>query len=477
LSLKKAAFRGLFWVGIEKVGLHLIQISVFIILARLLVPEDFGLIGMIMILFSVSSTIMEGGVSQALIREKTIEQDDINTAFLFNVLFGIILYILLYVTAPYISHFYNDERLTLLVRIMGLSVLFQSFGLVFSASLVQKMNFKRELILILPAHLISGLTAITMGYSGYGVISIAMKFVILELIKSFTLFYLSQQKIHLGFSKSSFKKLFSFGMHLTGSKLISSMHSNLYKVLIGKFFSASTLGLYTQAQKIMRLLSSNILQAIQKVTYPSLSKIKGNKVRLKSGYRKIIQLSMLLIMPLMALLIVIADPLIPFLLGEQWAGAVPMLQIISVGGMVFYLILIYQNLLKVIGRTDIYLKLEIIQKVNITIALAVGIWFNILIFISLVVVSHFITTFIYAYKVGKFVDYSISEQIKDIADIFVVSLLVLGIIYYFKLIMMQYNLHSLVLLTILSISVMSLFIAIGFIIKSPKIKLLKDTLL
>lgn len=474
MNLKKRTLSGLFWVGLEKVGLHVIQFVVLIILARLLAPEDFGLIGMIMILFSVSSIIMEGGINQALIREKNLEKSDVDTAFLTNVLLGIFFYLLLYFTAPYVSLFYDDERLTLLVRVMGLSVFFKSFSLVFSASLVQKMNFKRELILMVPAYLVSGIGAVYLAFAGYGVVALAMKYVILELVKTILLFFLSQQNVGSSYSKKSFKKLFNFGIHLTSSKLIASMHNNLYKVLIGKFFSASVLGLYTQAQKIKRLLSSNILQAIQKVTYPTLSKIKDDEKRLKAGYIKIIQMSMLIIMPMMVLLIVTADPLIPFLLGEQWLGAVPMLQIISVGGMVFYLILIHQNILKVIGRTDVYFKLEIIQKFNVTLALVVGLWFDILILIALIVASQFVTTFIYAYKVGKFIDYTIPEQIKDIADIFVVSILVLGLTFIIKIGITQFQLHDIILLITLVVSSLLMFVGIGFAIKSEKIKLVKE---
>jgi O-antigen/teichoic acid export membrane protein len=473
VNLKKKTLSGLFWVGLEKVGLHLIQFVVFIILARLLTPEDFGLVGMIMILFSLSSTMMEGGIKQALIREKKLISGDLNTAFTLNLLLGIFLYIILFFSAPYVSTFYGDNRLTLLVRIMGLAILFKSLGLVHSASLIQSLNFKRELILILPAYLLSGLLAVTMAFYGFGVISLAVKFVTIELINSFLLFFLSRYNVRLGFNRKSFKKLMKFGIHLSVSKFITSINSDIHKVVIGKFFSASNLGLYTQAQKVKRLLSSNIVGTIQKVTYPVLSKIGGGSARLKEGYRKIIMMSCVITIPLMVILIITADPLIPFLLGEQWIGAVPMLQIIAVGGMIYNITLIHQNLLKVLNMTDTYLKLEIIQVFNFLIGLLIGIWFDILTLISLMVLVRYVNTIFYGYSVGKFIDYTFMEQIKDISDVLVVSFLILGITYIIKLKIIQLDLHDLILIITLSVVVLLLFVGIGFIIKSEKIKLVK----
>lgn len=473
MNLKKKTLSGLFWVGLEKVGLHLIQFVVFIILARLLTPEDFGLVGMIMILFSLSSTMMEGGIKQALIREKKLISGDLNTAFTLNLLLGIFLYIILFFSAPYVSTFYGDNRLTLLVRIMGLAILFKSLGLVHSASLIQSLNFKRELILILPAYLLSGLLAVTMAFYGFGVISLAVKFVTIELINSFLLFFLSRYNVRLGFNRKSFKKLMKFGIHLSVSKFITSINSDIHKVVIGKFFSASNLGLYTQAQKVKRLLSSNIVGTIQKVTYPVLSKIGGGSARLKEGYRKIIMMSCVITIPLMVILIITADPLIPFLLGEQWIGAVPMLQIIAVGGMIYNITLIHQNLLKVLNMTDTYLKLEIIQVFNFLIGLLIGIWFDILTLISLMVLVRYVNTIFYGYSVGKFIDYTFMEQIKDISDVLVVSFLILGITYIIKLKIIQLDLHDLILIITLSVVVLLLFVGIGFIIKSEKIKLVK----
>lgn len=476
MNLKKRTLNGLFWVGLEKVGLNLVQVVVFILLARLLTPEDFGLVGMIAILFSISTTLMEGGLNQAIIRESTLEKNDVDTAFFTNVILGVFFYLVIYMIAPYVSIFYDDDRLTLLIRIMGLSVFFKSFGLVYSAILAQQLNFRKELVIMLPAYLISGILAVYMAFADYGVVSLAMHYVVLELVKSLFLYFLSNQKVRLRFDKKSFKKLLSFGIYITGSKLIASTHYNLYKVLIGKFYSASVLGLYTEAQKIKRLLSSKILEAIQKVTYPTLSKIKDNNKRLKNGYRKIIQLSMLIIMPMMTVLILIADPLIPFFLGEKWLGAVPMLQIISIGGMVFYLILIYQNLLMVINRTDILFKLELIQKINTTTALIAGLWFDILILITLIIGSHFITTIIYAYKVGKYIDYTFKEQFKDISDIIFISLVVLSSLYLLKPIIVGYVPQALILIMILVFSALFMFVGIGLLTKSKKINLIRELL-
>ncbi|TVR80013.1 MAG: lipopolysaccharide biosynthesis protein [Chitinophagaceae bacterium] len=459
-SLKKKTLQGFIWVAAEKVGLYLIQFGIIMILARLLTPEDFGLVAMIMIFFAVTTVLMEGGLSSAIIRERTPKQEDINTVFTINVLLAVFFYIILFFAAPYIADFYGNPIIQSLIRIMGLTLVARALSLVHQAMLVHSLDFKKEFLRVLPAHLLSGALGIYLAYKGYGVFALAYKYLALSILSSLFLMFLSKQKVSLSLHKNSYNRLSSFGIHLTASKILSSIHSNLYKVLIGVFFSPATLGFLSQAQKLERLVSSNLMQVIRKVSYPSLAKLNDDPVKLKDAYRKIIKISSLIVIPGMVFMIVYAEPLISLAFGDQWLPAAPMLQIVCVGGMVFNLILIHQNLLKVLGRSRLYLNLEILQKANITLALVGGIWFDILTLISLIVLAQYVTTFFYGYYAGKYISYNIREQLSDLAKIFASSA-VMGVVLFFLKgwLINNYNQNLIVILFSLIIAII-IFMAI-----------------
>ena len=413
MSLKQKTATGLFWVFLEKIGLYFIDFAIIIILARLLSPEDFGLVAMVMIFFSVSTTIMEGGLNQALIREKKPNEEDVNTVFTTNLVFAIVLYIILYLLAPYIALFFENKMLTPIVRIMGLSLIFRSFGMAHRSMVVQSLNFKKEFYLVLPAHLFTGLLAIYLAYKGAGVYALVIKYTALAFFTSLIFIIFSKYPIRLGFSKESFNRFFSFGLNIMLSRLISSIYLNLYRVFIAKFYSAAALGYYKQANNLRKMGSSNIVSAIQKVTYPVLAKLQDNPEKLKNAYRRVIKTTSVIVIPIMVFLFITADVLIPFLLGDQWMLAVPMLKIIVVGGMVFNISLINQNLLKVLGKTRLYLRLEILKKISTTAALLIGIWFDILILLAILQITAFINAIIYSYVSSRYIDYRKKEQITD----------------------------------------------------------------
>ncbi|MEX1193384.1 MAG: lipopolysaccharide biosynthesis protein [Brumimicrobium sp.] len=474
MSLKQKTVKGLFWVALEKVGLHLIQFVVLIFLARLLSPEDFGLLGMVMIFYSLSSVILENILNQAILREKEILQKDLNTAFSFNILCGFLLFILIFSISPLVSAFYEDERLTVLLRILSFAVLFKAIGMVFRILLMHDLKFKKQLILVLPANLISGVTAVALAFNDFGFITLAIKVVILEFLMMLFLIIFKKRKVQLQFDSSSFKRLSNFGFNLTASKIITSMRADSFNVLIGKFFSASSLGLFTQAQKLTRLFSTNVVQSIQVVTYPALAKIQDNDSKLKSAYRNIIILNSLVIVPLMAISIVVADPLIPFVLGTKWAGAVPIFQILCIGGMFYNNTLIYQNLLKIKNKMRVYLRLELIQVLFLTVALIVGLFFSLETLVILMVTARLINTLIYINYTGTLINYSFKNQITDIGDIFLTSIFSLFITYGVKMLLVDYPISSIQLTIILTFVMLIFFILLGLLFHRQKFILIKS---
>src|SRR5690625_2495504 len=416
-SLKSQASKGVIWTAAERFGQQLIQAVIFVILARLLTPEDFGLIAMIMIFFAVSQSFIDSGMGQALIRLKEITDEDRSTVFWFNLLISLLFYGLLYISAPAIARFYEQPDLVELTRVMGLAVIFFGIAIVQRSEMTQQLEFKKQAFAQIPAVTIAGITSVTLAYLGYGVWALAFQYLLLALVSSLILWVQQPARIHFAFYKESFKNLFGFGYKLLLSGLLNTIYGNIYKLVIGKFFAAATLGFYTQAQNVKRLASQNLIAVIQKVTYPLLSKTADDPKRMKRGYRQVIQTSTFIIFPGMVLLFIFAEPLMVYVLGEQWQPATPFLQLICVYGILYHLHAINLNVLKVMGRSDLFLKLEIIKKINITIGIVVGLQFGIWGLLITQVCASYINLFINTYYTAKFIGYSIKEQVIDVLQV------------------------------------------------------------
>ncbi|MEP1305326.1 MAG: lipopolysaccharide biosynthesis protein [Balneola sp.] len=434
MSLKSQASKGFFWVAIERFGQQILQSIIFVILARLLSPEDYGLIAMLMIFFAIGQTFVDSGMGQALIRKEEITDQDRSTVFWFNLMISIIFYAILYFCAPAIADFYDRAELVDLTRVMGLSIIFFGIAIVQRSEMTQLLEFKKQAYAQIPAMIIAGVVSVTMAFNGYGVWALATQYILISLCSSIMLWILQPAKITFKFSKSSFDELFGFGYKLLISGFIDTIYQHIYKLVIGKYFIASTLGYYTQAKKVQILASKNLVTIIQKVTYPLLAKAGKDPKRLKRGYRQVLQVSSFVIFPGMLMLLILAKPIIIFVLGGQWAPAIPYLQILCISGLLYHLHAINLNILKVLGRSDLFLKLEIIKKINVTIAIIIGIRYGIYGLLIGQVISSYIALFVNTYYTAKFLDYSILEQVQDVLNILMLSLpmaLIVGVFSYF----------------------------------------------
>lgn len=421
MSLKKEAGKGLFWVAVERLGQQGLQAITFVILARLLTPEDFGLIGMIMIFFAVSQSFIDSGMGQALIREKEITNQDRSTVFWLNLILSCLFYVLLFVTAPAISRFYEQPELISLIRLMGLAVIFNGIAIVQRSEMTQQLEFKKQTYAQIPAIVIASIVAITMAYLNYGVWALAVQFVVVAFISSILLWTIQPARILFKWSYESFSRLFNFGYKLLISGLIATTYQHIYKLVIGKFFSAATLGLYTQAQRLQQLASQSLIGIIQKVTYPLLAKAGDDVERLKKGYLMVIQSSSFVIFPAMLGLILFAEPIMQYVLGSQWLPAAPFLQLLCASGIIYHLHSINLNVLKVLGRSDLFLKLEIIKKTNTTIAILIGFQFGIYGLLIGQVISSYIALFINTYYTSKFLNYTVTNQLLDVLKVLLLA--------------------------------------------------------
>lgn len=431
-SLSDRSLAAIIWLLLDKVGSSSVNFIVTIVLARLLSPEDFGLVAMVMVFFEFSSVFVESGFSTALIREKEISEIDKSTTFIFNFIAALIFYGILFVSAPAIAAFFNQEMLTLIVRIMGLNLIFNAFSSIQRTVLTQQIEFKTQTKIRFLTTTLSGIAAILLAWQGFGVWSLVIRFGLMDLMDSILLWLLNRWVPRTGFSKASFKKLFGFGSKILAAAILDKFYTHVYKLLIGKFFSAATLGFYTQAGNFTNMVINTLFRTIHNVTYPVLAKLQDDTEKLKAGYRKILKLSSFVIIPALVILGVLAEPVLLALVGEKWLPSAPMLQLLCLSGLTYHFSSINLNMLLVLGRSDLGLKLEVIKKVNITIAIITGLQFGIYGLIIGEVITSYVNLFINAFYSDKFLHYSIREQIKDILPTLSFSALTGGILFFLK---------------------------------------------
>ena len=361
-SLKHKTLKGTLWSSVERFSVQGIAFVVMIIMARILTPEDYGLVGMVTIFIAVSQSLVDSGFSQALIRKQDRTETDNSTVFFFNIAVGLFLYLILFLCAPLIARFYDQPLLTPLTRLISLSVLINSFVVVQRALLTVKIDFKTQAKASLSAAIIAGAVGITMAYTGFGVWAIVWYQLANLAVNVGLLWVFSRWRPRLLYSWASFRELFSFGSKLALSGIIDTLYNNIYLIVIGKVFKASDLGYYTRSSQFAQFPSSNLSAIMQRVTFPVLCTIQDGDDRLRSVYRRFLRLSAFVVFPLMCGLAGVSYPFIRIILGEKWLFSAELLQIICLSMMWYPVHAINLNLLQVKGRSDLFLRLEIIKK-------------------------------------------------------------------------------------------------------------------
>ena len=432
-SLKNKTITGMFWSFSDLISKQGINFLIQVILARLLLPKDFGIIGMITVFIAISQSFIDSGFGNALIRENKASQEDYSTVFYFNLAMAVVMYIVLFFSADAISSFFNEPQLVAILRVLALILIINSFGLIQRTMLVKKIDFKTQTRINVISSITSGIIGITFACLGYGVWSLVIKMLSMQFIQSLLLCLSNKWIPSLVFKMDSFKRLFGFGWKLLVSGLIDTLYKNIYYVIIGKSFSAIELGYYTNAQKLRDTASQSITRSVQRVSYPVLSSINGDNERLRLGYKKILKNSVFITFPMMIGLAVIANPFINLLFGTNWVASIPYFQVLCFAGMLLPLHAINLNILKVKGRSDLFLGLEVIKKVvGVTsIGIVLFLKLGIMGLLWTVVLNSYISYFINSYFSAELLSYSTKKQIKDIMPIFIVSI-VMGTLVYFS---------------------------------------------
>lgn len=431
-SLQNKTKKGLIWSALDRFGTQGISALFAIYLARILSPNEYGLVAMPLVFMTLAYCFIESGFATALVRKQDIKEDDLVTAFYFNVAMGILCYMALFFLSPYIAAFYQTPILTNLLKISALSLMIVSFGTVQQALLTKEIDFKRQARISMCASLTGGILGVVMAKTGFGVWSLIYQSVSAQAVRTLLLWKTSKWRPTGSWNWSSFHYLWNFGSKMLLSAILDVLYNNIYPIVIGKFFSAKDLGNYTTANQLGSLPSSNLTSVMQRVTFPVLSTIQDDDERLARNYRKILRLSAFLIFPLMLGLSAVAPPFVLGILGDQWTGCIILLQLACFYLMFYPIHAINLDLLQVKGRSDLFLRLEIIKKVMGVAIMAVAIPHGIVCMVASGIVSSVLALVINTYYTGVLIHVGFTKQMRDITPIFLVGMVMWAIIIVFN---------------------------------------------
>lgn len=429
-NLRNKTIKGVGWSFTGSLLGQGITFLVGIVLARMLSPEEYGLIGIIMIFILISESIVNSGLSSALIRKQDVSDLDFDTVFTANLILSFIMYAVLFVCAPLVSIFFEMPQLTDLLRVMGIVVIINAMSLVPMTKLSKAVDFKRLTFCTIIGAVMSGMVGIGMAYAGFGVWALVGQQIAQQFFYTGVLWITTRWLPSLRFSTDSFKELWGFGWKLLVSGLINTVWNEIYKVVIGKCYTPATLGQYTQAHFYSDLFSRNMSNVIQRVSYPVLSKMQDDKERMKQAYRQVIKVTMLVTFVLMFGLAGCAKNFILVLIGEQWLPCVGYLQILCFSMALYPLHAINLNMLQVQGRSDLFLKLEIIKKCIGIIPLLLGIFISIYWMLLGSVVVGWFAYYLNAYYSGPYLQYSVWAQIKDFLPSMTLAIVMAVVVYF-----------------------------------------------
>ena len=437
-SLKQKTISGMIWSSLQRFGTMGISFVSNIVLARLLTPDDYGCIGMLMIFIAISNTFIDGGFGSALIQKKRPTPEDYSTIFYWNIFLGVALYAVLFFCAPLIADFYNIPLLTEVLRVQGIILVINALGIIQANQLRKQLKFKAIAQVALAASIFSVVVAIAMAYMGCGVWSLVAQQIVTSLVTTLLYWIYSSWRPTFVFSMKSFKELFGFGSFILLSNLTNTFCSNLNGLLIGKFFSASSMGYFTQSKKLEDVFSTSIEAVVLQVTYPVLVEVKDNYEKLKNVLKQFNSLLLYIVAPLMLLLNLFAAPIIELLLGEQWLPATPYLEILAFQGIAVSLQGVNYNAIASIGHSKELFKSTIVKRCVSIALLVVGMYLGGVkgILWGMTISSYFIC-FYNSILVHKFIGYTLSKQFTDLLLIVIINAVSITLAYMTKFILQE----------------------------------------
>ena len=431
-SLKSKTVKGVAWSGVDNVTQFGVGFVVSIVLARLLSPDDYGLIGIIAIFTAVCNSLIYGGFGTALIRKKEATDEDYNTVFWVNLISSLFLYAVIFLCSPLIADFFKREELIALTRVSALGMIIGALALVQQTILTKYIDFKTQTKITFLVSIVSGVVGINMALLGFGVWALVFQGLLSGIARTMLLWIYNKWIPNFRFSHKSFQEMFGFGWKIMVSGLLDTVWKQLYQVVVGKFYNPATLGQYTRAKGFSELLSSNLTNVIQRVTFPVLSNIQDEKERMAVAYRKIIRLSVFISSIAMFVLGAVSEPLLYCLIGPKWHEAATYLPLICISASTYPLHALNLNMLDVQGRSDLFLGLEIVKKIIFVCPLFIGAFIGILPMLYANLITTIIAFFLNSHYSGKMIGYSSWMQIKDVAPSYGIATIIALCVYFLK---------------------------------------------
>lgn len=469
-SLKSKAIRGVLWAAIDKFAIQVGSFVISIILARLLLPSDYGMLGMLSIFIAVSNTFINSGMGSGLIQKQERTNADFSTVFIFNLAVSLVFYIVLYITAPYIANFYNTPMLVPLTRVVSLTLIINSFAIVQRTRLIIKVDFKSLAKVNAVSVIISGLIAIYFAFKGLGVWALVIQTITQSIIAVIILWIINRWKPQLVFSKKSFKDLFGFGSKLLLAGLYATSLNEAYNIAIGKKYSSSDLGYYDRAKSYADMSAGTVTSILQQVTYPILASLQNERERMISIYSRLIRMTAFFIIPAMTLLSLLAKPFVSVLLGENWLSVVVLLQWIAFARIVTPISAVNMNILNAVGRSDLFLKVDLAKFPIIVLVMIITIPIGVKAIVIGYVITSLISFFINAYMPGKLFGYGAFSQLRDITPMIIATGIMAIFVYIVGLILRSDILH----LIFGGIVGLITYGGVAFLLKIDEVKEVKD---
>ncbi len=428
-SLKKKTVKGVAWTSLDQVATLGFGFVIGIILARLLSPSDYGLLAMIGVFNAIAGAFINSSFGNALIRKQDMTENDSSTAFYFNIFAGVVMCGVIWLIAPWVAQFYDKPILSQLMRVEGLLLIISSFTIVQSAQLSRALNFRAKMIINSTSQVVAGAVAIVAAYHGLGVWSLVVQHMVSSIVSVALLWFFSPWRPRGRWDKRSFSYLWGYGSKMLASALLDTVYNNIYPIVIGKFYSAADLGQYSRARSYAAMPATGPTYVLQQVTFPVLSQIQNDDERLAHNYRRILRIAAFIIFPISMGLVALARPLVLSLVTDKWAECVPYLQVLCFSLMWFPVHAINLNLLKVKGRSDLFLRLEIIKKIITTIVIVFSVPFGVM---GMCVGAIFTSVFclvVNTYYTGKLIHVGFFRQMLDLTPTLLLSLVMGGIVY------------------------------------------------
>ena len=437
-SLKDKTVKGTFWSAADAFLGQGVTFIVGIVLARLLSPAEYGLIGICTIFTTVLFGVVDSGFSTALIRRNDVKEDDYNTMFITNMAMSVLMFIGLYLASPLVAEFFERPKLTSILRVMGLILIIQALSITQVTILTKRIDFKTKTKASFFSAVCSGIIGIAMAFNGFGVWSLVGQQLSKQTFYTVALWILNRWWPKLCFNRNSFHYMWGFGWKIMLSGLLNNIWGQLYQVVVGKCYSPASLGQYSRSKEYASIFSSNFTTIIQRVTYPALAEVQNDKERMIAAYRKVIKMTMFVTSIIMISLGAVAEPFIYCLIGPKWHEAAMYLPLICISMSLYPLHAINLNMLQIQGRSDVFLYLEIIKKIVSVLPICLGIFISIYWMLIGSIFTGVINFFLNSYYTGKKLNYSSWMQIKDVAPSYGIAFVVAIAVFFLKYLPLSY---------------------------------------